>query len=279
MHTAIKGEMTAPYRYRILKPALSEACNVVLMPIVQDETERYKLIFKSILIVLFFFLYYVFYLFLLNFYSELVSIVGLLLLQITIPLTITDNCWEEGDVINLFLYILAFYSFYKNKDFLVPIIVTIGAFNREQSIYILVFYIAYLWEQKKLLSLKSFVIILSSVFAFGAVYFGIRWFFGYVPNTFTNPAVINIIHWQSGVRLWIEQVLIFIILSILVYKRSRPFFKFSLLGLIPYTILFFFMGVFGELAKYLPALAVMITVSLQVFGDDILNDFNRMREI
>jgi hypothetical protein len=265
MHSAVKGEMHAPYRYRVLKPVISEAFNFTLKPLIEDEKERFKIIFKTQLIVLFFFLYYVFYLFLKNFYAELTSIIGLLLLQVSIPLTITDNCWEDGDIINLLLYLLALFFMFKNKDYWIPLIIAVGAFNREQIIFILVFYAVYLWEQKRLFKTKSAIIIISGIVLYCAVYFGIRWYFGYVPNKFTDPVILNVMHWQSGVRLWIEQVLIFVILSVMAYKRSRTFFKLSFLSLIPYTALFFYMGTIGELAKYLPAILIMIIMSLQLF--------------
>jgi hypothetical protein len=128
-----------------------------------------------------------------------------------------------------------------------------------------VFYAAFLWEQKKLFKLKSILIFVFSIVFYCAVYFGIRQYFGYVQNYFRNPYELNVLHWQSGVRLWIEQVLIFVILSMLAYKKSRLFFKLSLLSLIPYTALFLYLGTMGELAKFLPAFFVMILVSLQLF--------------
>jgi len=266
LHSALKGEIKSPYQYRILKPLVSTSMDKALTPLISDQTERYKFIFKFLLFFGFFFLYFVYYHFLKNFYSDTTAIIGLLLLQTAIPLTITDNCWEEGDVITLFFCLLAFYCMFKQKDYFIPLVIGIGTLNREQTIFFLVFYAAYLYEQKRLFTLKSTGIMVTSGVLYFMVYFGLRMYFGYKPNQYISTGIpaANLSHWTSILRLWVEQVLMFVIASVIVYKRSRLFFRLSILCLIPFTILFFLYGVMGELGKYLPALLILITVSLQM---------------
>jgi hypothetical protein len=274
MQQTLRSEYEPPYQYRVLKPAICAALDKVLSAVMSDQTERYKLIFKFLLLVMFYFLFLYFYKFLRIFYSNSTAIIGLLLLQTALPLTITDNCWEEGDVVNLFFYILAFYFMFKQKDYFIPLIIAIGTTNREQAVFMLVFYAAYLYEQKRLFTLKSLAIIVSSVIIFLLVYFGLRMYFGYMPNLYIGKRVplANLSHWYSILRLWVEQVFIFVIVCIIVYKKSSLFFRLSLLCLIPFTILYFFYGIMGELAKYLPAFLILITMSLQIIkGEYTLN--------
>lgn len=270
LHSALRGEMQPPYQYRILKPAVSVALDKVFSVFISNEMDRYKLIFKLLLFVGFFFLFLVYYKFLRNFYTDTTAIIGLLLLQTAIPLTVTDNCWEEGDFIALFFYLLAFYCMFKNKDYFIPLIVGIGTLNREQTVFLMVFYAIYLYEQKRLFTFKSLVIIASSGIIYVIVFLGLRLCFGFKPNPYIGAHVPmgNIEHWSSILRLWIEQIAIFVITSIMVYKRSRKFFQLSFLSLIPFTILFFFYGVMGELGKFLPALIILITMSLQLFNNE-----------
>jgi hypothetical protein len=265
-NAALRGEIGAPYQYRILKPVVCKLFDSMLRPLIKDEVSRYKIIYKGLLIALFFSIYLLFFLFLKNFFCDMTSIIGLLLLQVLVPLATTANLWEEGDYINLLFYLLALYVIFKNREYWLPLIVAVAALNREQAIYILVFYAAYAWEQKKLFKSKSVLLIMCGAILYGAVVICLRLYFGYKPNPFTVSLVtkINLTEF-SIIRLWVEQVLIFVILSIASYKKSRLFFKLAFLSLIPYTVLFFFFGVAGELAKFLPAFVIMITMTLQLF--------------
>ncbi len=264
----LKGEMEAPYQYRILKPVIFSVFDKILSPVIKNETTRFEIIVKGMLIFWFLLIYFLFFKFLKYFYSDIISLFGLALLGIVLPLSVTDNMWEEGDAIMLLLYLVTFHLMFKNKDVWIPLVIAFGTFNREQTVFILVFYAAYLIEQKKLFKLKSILIMVSSILLYLVIYFGIRQYFGDRFNHYT-PMVLGInISSLSILRLWVEQVFIFIIFSIIAYKRSRLFFKLALLALIPYTALYFFYGVLGELGKFLPAYLIMITVSLQLFVTD-----------
>lgn len=265
-HLILQGNYEPPYQYRVLKPVFTEIFSKMLSPVIQNEVERFKLIHKIMLFIGFYFLYLIFYYFLKNFYSDVTAMTGMLLLQISIPLTMTNsNCFEEGDCITAFFYLMAFYAMFKKKEYLIPLIVGIGTLNREQTVFILVFYAAYLWDRKKLFAKKSIIIMAGGVLAFAAVFAGLRLYFGFMPTRFTSDlhTQINQAGLSSIIRLWTEQILIFIIGSIIVFKKSRLFFKAALLCIIPYTVFFFFFGVMGELGKFLPAMIIMITMSLQ----------------
>jgi hypothetical protein len=263
----VQGKSEPPFQYRVLKPVIVESFNIALTPVIKNEISRFKIIYKTMLFTGFFFLYLIFYFFLNNFYSELTSIIGIMMLQISIPLTMMNsNCLEEGDCITAFFYVLAFYAMFKNKDYYVPFIIALGTFNREQTVFIVVFYICYLWDQKILFKKRSYEVIAFSLLAYFTVFFGIRYYFGFMESRFTSELhmYINSKGIVSIIRLWSEQVLIFIICCIAVYNKSRRFFKLAVVSLIPYAAFFFFFGVMGELGKFLPALIILITMSLQM---------------
>ncbi|MCI0449409.1 MAG: hypothetical protein L0Y79_06435 [Chlorobi bacterium] len=269
----LSGGANEPYQYRVMKPLLGKFFGVLIRPVVKDKIRNHLAAYKILSYIVFFLLYFLFYIFLRNFYTEITSVCGLLLLQIVIPLSITSH-WQEGDFITAVFYLAGLVLIFKNKEHFLPLVVLIGVLNRDQIIYVAVFYIAYLLEQKKLFKAKSIIIIASCAIAFGISYYGLRLYFGFKPDYATVVFNIqsNITHWTSISRLWAEQVLIFVILCIIVYKKSRLFFKYSFLSLILYTILFFLKGIMGELAKYLPAYIIMISMGIQLFNKEFTID-------
>ena len=269
----LSGKSHSPYQYRVMKPLLGKIIGVIISPVVKNEVSNHLLSYKILNYIVFSLIYLLFYLFLRNFYTEITAVCGLLLLQIVIPLCIT-NQWQEGDFITVVFYLIGLIAIFKNKEYFLPLIILIGVLNRDQIVFILFFYIAYLIEQKKLFKPRGIIIILLGALAFGLSYYGLRLYFGFKPVTHTIAfnMFVNINNVTSIARLWAEQVLIFIILCIIVYKKSRPFFKYSFLSLILYTILFFINGIMGELAKFLPAYVMMISMAIQLFNKEFTID-------
>jgi hypothetical protein len=269
----LSGNAETPYQYRILKPFLGKTIGTIISPLVKNEITNHLVSYKILNYIVFFLIYLLFYIFLRIFYTEVTAVCGILLLQAVIPLGIT-NQWQEGDFMTVVFYLLGLIVIFRDKAYYLPLIILIGALNRDQIVFVLVFYAAYLLEQKKLFKPRGISIILLGAAAFGLSYFGLRLYFGFKPvvHTIAFNTSVNIGNWTSIARLWAEQVLIFIAACLIVYKKSRQFFRFSFLSLILYTILFFMNGIMGELAKFLPAYVIMISMAIQLFNKEFTID-------
>lgn len=259
----LTGQIEYPYQYRVLKPVMGFVLQKIMRIFVNNTYRAHLYAFEIITVFAFLLLFSCFYLFLKMFFSDTSCIIGLLLLQVVIPLSIT-SVWQEGDFYNFIFFTIGFLLMFKSKDYLLPLVFAIGFSNREQIIFLFVFYIAYLISQNKLKQKKSLIVIALSVIACAAVYFALRWKFGYKYtevnyNTMRNTENIGLV-----IQLWSAQVLIFAILSVKAFKSSSKFFKLGLISLGAYFILYFFYGYMAELAKFLPAYLILIPMSLQI---------------
>jgi len=106
----LAGQADPPYRYRILKPLAAHMLQKLMSPLINDNDPRYLDIqeghvvaYSLITLASFASLFSFFYLYLRKFFSENASMLGLLLLQAVIPLSITFNLgfYMEGDFITL----------------------------------------------------------------------------------------------------------------------------------------------------------------------------------
>jgi hypothetical protein len=159
---------------------------------------------------------------------------------------------------------------FKDKDYYLPLLFLVGTLNREQFIFLNVFYAIYLFCNKKLFSKRGMFILIFNSVVYLAVYFGLKLYFGFKQSysTIAYETSYNIENWYVVLRVWIDQVAVFIIICILVYKKSNLFFKYSFLGLGGYTVLFFLNGHMNELAKFLPAYLILISMSLRLLEEE-----------
>ncbi len=262
----LTNSIDPPYQYRILKPLLADFIQTIVSPVVSSPRDRHILSYSLIVAVTFLGTFHLFFIYLRQFFTEAMSTIGVLLLAIVIPLSITDY-YMTGDFITLFFYTLGFLLFHRGKDHYIPLLIGIAAFNREQIIFLILFYIIYLYSEKRLNERKSVAVIAASIAVYAAVYLGLRLYFGFKPDIHTmayhighniNPKnLLNRI-----IPLWLAQVAGFVILSIYGFKRSGRFFQLSLFSLIAYLVLFFLKGNLWELAKFLPAYLILIPISL-----------------
>jgi len=273
----LQGQMEPPYQYRIMKPALGLAVQTAISPFIKDKVKSHVFSYRLIIFFVFFGIYFLFYKFLKIFFSDKACIIGLLMLQIVIPLGIT-SIWEDGDYYTLMLYLIGLNLIFKGKDAYLPMVIFIGEFNRDQIIFLLVFYLIYLISKKELFKPKSIVIISVSVVLWLATYFSMRYFFGFKESIYTfahnfhsNKSAIVLI-----LELWTAQVLIFVILSIKSFRKSSVFFKCCFLSLIIYFLMFFFNGILSQLAKFLPAYLILIPMSLQYLTDEYTKGKNEI---
>ncbi|MDQ3019434.1 MAG: hypothetical protein M3R36_02515 [Bacteroidota bacterium] len=258
----LKGEVDYPYQYRVLKPAMGIALQKIIYLAVNNSYRANLYAYRINTLLAFLLIYYFFYYFLKMFFSDATCMIGLLLLQAVIPLTINGQ-YGEGDFYNFLFYTIGLILIFKSKDYYLPIVFTIGILNREQIIFLMIFYIAYLITQKRLFSKKSYIVITISLIACAIVCLALRWKFGWKYTVINKNAVSNITQVWYIISLWAAEVFIFIILSLKSFKKSSQFFKLGFISIGLYIVIYFFYGYLGELAKFLPAYLIIIPMSLE----------------
>ncbi|MEO8210746.1 MAG: hypothetical protein ABI840_09290 [bacterium] len=274
----LSGNMEPPYQYRIMKPILGSLLQWVISIFEKDPFKVHTLSYQFIIFFVFLGIYSLFYLFLKLFYTEMICIIGLLMLQIIIPLGIT-SVWEDGDYYTLLFYLIGLNLIFRNKDYYLPLIIAIGVFNRDQIIFLLVFYIAYLISENKLFKKKSVIIILASCFLWILVYYGMRYKFGFKESVYTisHNTSTNYNAFGNIAVLWICMVSVYVILCIKSFRQSNKFFKLAFASLGIYVILFYFNGIMTQMAKFLPAFLILIPMSLQIFTNEFKGKSNNSK--
>lgn len=273
----LSGQMDYPYQYRVFKPALGLAVQKAVGIFVSNRFKAHLYAFEIITLAAFFLFYFCFYKFLKIFFSDNASIIGLLFLQAVIPLSVT-SVWQEGDFYNFIFFTVGLLLMFNSKDYYLPVVFALGFLNREQMIFLFVFYVAYLISQNKLNTKKSYAVILLSIVSCAVVYFALRWKFGWKYTEINYNAVRNIENIWLIIQLWAAEVLLFAVLSIKAFKDSNKFFKLGLIALGLYFVLYFFYGYMAELAKFLPAYLILIPMSLQYLTGES-TQFKNQKEI
>ncbi len=267
------GTMEPPYQYRVMKPVIGNLLQSVLSPFMKDEVLRHAFSYQLMIFFVFLGVYFLFFKFLRNFFTENTCMLGLLLLQVVIPLGIS-SIWEEGDYITLLLYLIGLNLMFTGKEKFLPVVIAVGVFNRDQIIYILFLYAAYLFYEGRIKDKKAFLNAAICAVVWLAGYLILRNIFGYKESVYTikHNVTTNINTWKSIAELWIAMISVFAFLSIISYKRSNKFFRFALLSLIPYVMIYFLLAIVSQLAKFLPAFLVMIPMSLQVLTNEFTGE-------
>lgn len=274
----LSGEMEAPYQFRIVKPVLGYSIQQVLSSFISNPFKVHTLSYQIILFFCFFGIFYQFYKFLKRFFTDTTCMLGILLLGIVIPLGIT-SFWEDGDYYTLFFYAWGLNLIFDRKDYYLPFLILFGTLNRTQIVFILTFYVIFLFSNKELFRKKSFVIIGLSFASFLLAFYSLRLYFGFKINPYPVWHEIESNYSSRFIilQLWTEEIIVFLILSILAFKKSSRFFRLSLLSLIIYVIFFFFNSILSQLAKFLPAFLIMIPMSLQALTGEstkVKDDFD-----
>ncbi|OQX92004.1 MAG: hypothetical protein B6D58_05155 [candidate division Zixibacteria bacterium 4484_95] len=274
----LNNQMEPPYQYRVLKPLIARALQILLSGIIDSVKTRHVLSYSMIVFFCFLGIYYFFYMYLRYLFSNKTSIIGLLLLQTVIPLSITGY-YMIGDFITLLFYLVGFSLFFSNKDRYFPILIGLATLNREQIVFLLLFYVFYLFYRGQLFDKRKILIIIACVTAFLVAFIGVRIYFGLKISQYTialhvarNTELKRL--FLQIIPLWFAEIAGFVLISILAFKKSNLFFKLSFISLGLYVLLFFLKGNLWELAKFLPAFLIMIPMSLQVLTGELANESN-----
>lgn len=261
----LSGQMEAPYQYRIVEPVLGYSVQQIVRHFISNPIKVHTLSYQIILFICFFGIFYQFYIFLKRFFTDQTCMLGILLLGIVIPLCISSY-WEDGDYYTLFFYVLGLNLIFDRKDYYLPFLIFIATLNRTQIVFLLTFYVIFLFVNKELFKKRSILIISLSLAAFLLSFYSLRLYYGFKisPYPVEHEIASNFSSRFMILQLWTEEIFVFLILSILAYKKSSRFFKLSLLSLTLYVVFFFFNSILTQLAKFLPAFLIMIPMSLQV---------------
>jgi hypothetical protein len=267
------GTMEPPYQYRVMKPVIGNLLQSALSPFIGDEVLRHAFSYQVMIFFVFLGVYFLLYKYLRIFFTENTCILGLLLLQVVIPLGIS-SIWEEGDYITLLLYLVGLNLMFTGKEKFLPVVIAVGVFNRDQIVYILFLYAAYLLYEGRIKDKKAYLNAAICVVVWLAGYLLLRNIFGFKESVYTikHNVTTNINTWKSIAELWIAMISVFAFLSIISYKRSNKFFRFALLSLIPYVMIYFLLAIVSQLAKFLPAFLMMIPMSLQVLTNEFTGE-------
>lgn len=262
----LRGEIDTHYRYRLLKPLLGNALESLLSLFGLQQPRLHIVSYGLWSFGIFAGIFSFFYLYLKKFFSTGTVFLGLVLLQAVIPLSVTGH-YMEGDFITLLFHIVGFLLFLSGRDNYLPLLVAIGTINREQIIFLVLFYAIHLLSREEKRK-RGLYVLFGSAFAWLAVMLGLRWIRGFEPSIYTvstniaeNLDLRNLLTLITP--LWAAEVGAFALLGALAFRKSSLFFRLSFLGLAVYTGAFFLKGYMWELAKFLPAYVILIPMGLQ----------------
>lgn len=279
----LSGQMKAPYQYRVLKPLIAEALQILISPLIRSTRIQHVVSYSVIAFVTFLGIFYLFYLFLRNLFTEKTAIIGVLLLQAVIPLSVTGY-FMVGDFIAVFFFLLGFNLMLGRRDIFLPLVIGLATLNREQMIFLVVFYVIYLISQQKIFNKRNILIVTACIAAFLLVFFSVRFYFGFKPTDYIislhvarNTNLYNL--FRSIIPLWLAGVAGFIALCAFAFNKSNTFFKLSFLSLGLYTLLFFLNANLWEIAKFLPAFLIMIPMGLQILTGEFVDQAMGMPEV
>lgn len=263
----LSGQMEPPYQYRILKHVLAMWLGQGVAVVSASATIQHIVSYGVVSFATFVGIFWSLWRHLERYLSPTQALIGVLLVQVSLPLAVTGFVME-GDFITLLVYLLVLEVAHRDKPSLLLPLLLVGAFNREQVVYSLVFYAVIVWSQQGALRRDQLLGVLGGTLAWALVFEGLRMYYGFKPTRYT-PA-LHIAHNTSWLHLWRDILpLWFAELGALLFLMRRGWSRASLglkrccLALMPYFILYFLNGNLWELGKFLPAWLFIVPVAVQ----------------
>ena len=261
----LNKEVHPPYRYRVLRPIIGENIKNAILNLNPpfSESSWHLLVYTSLLLAVIFTTNIFFYKYLTIFFDKNISLIGVAMLHLFIPLSLTGSL--EGDFYTLMFYSIGLYCIFSKKDHFIPIIIGVGAMNRVQVVFIVVIYIVHLLRAGKIKRNMPYVI--ASLIVYASVIYSIRHIFGFQENTYTFAVHIenntHIGRWKCIIGpLYFAQFFGLFLLVIYKFKSGTKYLT-DIALLVPlYFSLFFLKGNLWELAKALPAYFMLIPIAL-----------------
>jgi len=254
------------YQYRVVEPLLGEAVGRVIGLVVHAPVPQHILAYTLIAAVIFFVLFATFALFLRRLFSDKAVLVGLLLLQAVIPLTVT-GFYMEGDFMTTAFYSCGLLAMVSGNEVFLPAIMAVSTLNREQMIFLAIIYAIWIFSQRRI-NRRTLSVLSASIVAWVVVMVGIRMVLGFRQSQYTmslniatNTEADNL--FKLIAPIWLGEVGGFVLLCASVFRRSHRYFQLTFLTVFLYGTLFFFNAFLWETAKFLPAFLLLIPMALQ----------------
>jgi hypothetical protein len=269
----LAGQQEPPYQYRVFKPLVGRLLETMFFFLFRDENRAHVMAYGFLSLLTFLGIFMFFHAYLAKEFSASTALIGTLLLMVVFPLSVTGY-YMEGDFINLLFYILGLLLIRQGRDAYLPLLIGVGTFNREQMVFLLVWYLAYLAAQRRLTWRHNLWALVGGA-AWLIVFLGVRMYFGFKPSQYTvalhvahNTSLANL--WTQILPLWLSNVAGFVVMSAMAFSKSNLFYRLSFISLAAYIVLFFFNGNMWELAKFLPAYLILIPMSLQTLTGEFI---------
>lgn len=256
----IANQAEPPYQYRILEPVLSRLLGDAL-PLPRPAQH---IMSRAIIFPIFLLIYLLFYILLSRFgFTPDQSLIGVLLLAVTIPLTVTGYD-PDGDYLTLLFYVIGFLLIISRHDVWLPVLIAVATFNREQAAFMIVFYLAFHIHH---ITRRVMLVAVASIILAALVFIDVRLVLGLRPTQYTIALHLahntDPQHIPAIALLWMSEVAGFVALCLLAYKKSAAFFKIGIAALLVYVLLFALNGNLWELGKFTPAYLILIPMGLQ----------------
>lgn len=261
----LKGEINTYNQHGIFTVAAIYVMQKTMYVVFHNSQKAYSYAVQIFNFLVFLIIYFCFYKFLQIHFSEVYSVLGILLLGLSVPLAVS-GAWPESDFLNLALYIIGFWMMFRSKDLALPVVFLIGMMNGIQILFLFVFYLIYLYSCGKLSSVKSYVVIASVIVSVLVAAMAAGKIFNMNIFRFENYLMLNVSNAGLILQLWMAEFFILLIMAIKGFRYSSSFFRISLCTLLIFFILFLIFGKMNETGRFLPALLILIPMSLNYFS-------------
>ncbi len=186
--------------------------------------------------------------------------IGLLLFQSVIMLLI-QNIYTEPAIFNLTFFAAGLLIIAMKKDFLLPLLISLGSLNQPQILALLLFYMIYQFSLGKLMKLRSSVIFLTSLASWLLIENILKSFYGLRPET--SPGQFDLVN----IPMFILMLGILVVMSFKSLFKGDMIFKFSILFTPLYILLALMLMPRATLLDLSPVLLFIIPAGLYRFSD------------
>lgn len=256
---------SGPYVYRILVPFLILGAQSVFSFISMVGIDFLLKVFLLILCQLFFYYY------LRNFFSSLISISGVVILDVLLSFTFSSllgpSVVETADIFNLLVFVLALHSIYQNKFIQFLLIIFAGTINRETTWFLLPILFFY-----DLRNRKGFYRSMIAFLAIAVPYFGLRllihvddstWF-TFEKLSYNIPFLLSELTTTALIANFHTAIFIvpFIILTVMNFKNHPEFLRNAVLIAPLFIVVHYLLGSIIETRLWLPVIIILLPASL-----------------
>jgi hypothetical protein len=286
------GAAESPYRYRVLVPCLAEGLTRALsaaLPGGKAFLLSYALLDLAAILLLLGALYR----YLRAWFTSDQALIGVLFAAATMPMALRDHYYQPWSVLEAGLFAAGLLCIRDRLYVLLALIVALASFNRETAVFIpLAFLVCAIGENGTNagngesgahgasgagdahdISRRKLILLFAAYVAiWGAVFFGLRWFFGEGPRVVSARELLarNTIR-PALFRTSVHLALIFgafWVFAALGFRRSPAFVKRTVLLAPAYLVAIALWGVWYEVRLLMPLYAIVVPLGLSFLYRD-----------